>query len=66
MKMKIGLREKFLKVYANIPLKLRDETILLLGDEKKPITWDVAYLEVRENTEASKEILEGLKKLDLI
>ena len=64
--MKIGLREKFLKVYANVPLRLRDDAILLLGDEKKPITWDVAYLEVRENTEASKEILEGLKKLDLI
>ncbi len=64
--MKIGLREKFLKIYANMPLKLRDDAILLLGDEKKPITWDVAYLEVRANTEASKEILEGLKKLDLI
>ncbi|NQU77566.1 hypothetical protein HQ544_02610 [Candidatus Falkowbacteria bacterium] len=64
--METGLREKFLKVYANVPLKLRDGAILLLGDEKRPITWNVAYLEVRENTEASKEILEGLERLDLI
>ena len=64
--MEKGLRERFLKVYANVPLSIRDEIILLLGDEKKPVTWDVAYLEVRENTEASKEILQKLEKLDLI
>ncbi len=64
--MEEGLREQFLKVYANIPLNLRDETILLLEGEKIPITWNVAYLEVRGNTEAGKEILEKLKKMDLI
>ncbi len=64
--MEEGLREQFLMVYANIPLNLRDETILLLEGEKIPITWNVAYLEVRENTEVSKEILEKLKKMDLI
>lgn len=64
--MEKGLREQFLKVYANVPLSMRDEIILLLGDEKKPLTWDVAYLEVREKTEASKEILQKLKELDLI
>ena len=64
--MEKGLREQFLKVYANVPLNMRDEIILLLGDEKRPITWNVAYLEIRENTEASKEILEKLKKMDVI
>jgi len=64
--MKTGLREQFLRVYANTPLNLRDEIILVFGNEKKPITWDVAYYEVRANTEASKEILKKLKKLDLI
>lgn len=64
--LKIGLKEQFLKVYTNVPLNLRDEIILLIGNEEKPISWDVAYFEVRENTEASKEILEGLKELDLI
>jgi len=64
--MKKGLREQFLKVYANVPLSMRDEIILLLGDKKRPITWDVAYLEVREKTEVSKGILQELKDLDLI
>ena len=64
--MEKGLREQFLKIYANIPLNIRDEIILLLGKGKKPITWDVAFLEVREKTENSKEILQKLKDLELI
>lgn len=64
--LKIGLKEQFLQVYTNVPLNMRDEIILLIGKEKKPISWDVAFFEVREDTEASKEILKGLKELDLI
>ena len=64
--MEKGLREQFLKIYANVPLNIRDEIILLLGEEKKPITWDVAFLEIREKTEGSKEILQKLKELGLI
>jgi hypothetical protein len=58
------LRENFLKVYANIPLNLRDETILLFKD--KPITWNVAYVEVKANTDVSVDILKELKELNLI
>jgi hypothetical protein len=58
------LREKFLRTYANIPLNLREQTILLF--EEKPITWNVAYLEVKTNTEKSKEILKDLAQLELI
>lgn len=58
------LRENFLKTYANIPLNLRDEIILVFKD--KPLTWNVAYLEVKENSKASKEILQELYELKLI
>jgi len=58
------LREKFLKVYSNLPLKLRDEIILVLDDE--PITWRVAYLEVKNETKLGKEILKRLFKLKII
>lgn len=58
-------RERFLNTYANIPLKLRDSVILVL-DKKGPITWNVAYLEIRYNTELSKEILNQLNDLKLI
>ena len=60
-----GSREKFLKTYANLPLGIRQEIILVL-DEKGPITWDVAFIEVDNDTELSKTILEKLEKLQLV
>ena len=60
-----GTREKFLKIYANLPLGVRQEIILVLK-EKGPITWDVAFIEVDNDTELSKTILEKLEKLQFI
>lgn len=62
------LREKFLQVYANLPLSVRKEIILVLEENgnKQPITWQVAYLEVKNDTGKSKEILERLEKLKII
>jgi hypothetical protein len=59
------LREKFLKTYANIPLNIRDEIIIVL-DGKGPITWNVAYLEIKQNSESSELILTSLNELQLI
>jgi hypothetical protein len=61
-------RERFLKIYANLPLTLREETILLLEDGgiKKPLSWNVAYLEVKENTDFGTRILKELDELKLI
>jgi len=58
-------RERFLKLYANLPLNLRKETILVL-DEKGPITWDVAYLEVENKTKVGDIILNKLAEMDII
>lgn len=58
-------REKFLKVYANIPINLRKDIILVLK-EKGPITWDVAYVEIKNNTQLGKTILKKLEALGLI
>ena len=63
--MALGSREKFLKIYANLPLSVRSEIIAVLADGK-PITWDAAFLEVDNNTEQSIIILEKLEKLGLI
>ncbi len=60
-----NLRENFLKVYANVPINLRDEIILVL-DKGRTISWDVVFFEVKQNTEMSVEILKKLKELDLI
>lgn len=58
-------RKKFLKIYSNLPLGIRREIILVL-DDGRPITWDVAFIEVKENTLLSKIILEKLEKLEII
>jgi len=57
-------KEKFFKVYANLPLNLRDEIILVIDDE--PITWKVAYLEISNNTKLGEQILGKLEALKII
>lgn len=59
------MRENFLKVYANLPLNLRDEVVLVLPG-KGPITWNVAYVEIKEETKLSEEILRKLIELKII
>lgn len=58
-------KEKFLKIYSNLPLGIRQEIILVLEDGR-PITWDVAFVEVQANTPLSEEILNKLEKLKII
>lgn len=60
----MGDKERFLKIYSNLPLNLRKEIILVINDE--PITWNVAYLEIDNKTELSKKILKKLKEIGVI
>lgn len=59
------LRENFLRTYANIPINLRDSVILVLEDSG-PISWNVAYMEVKNNTDLSGKILKEMRLLKLI
>ena len=47
-------KERFLKIYANLPVNLRSEIIAVLPDVG-PITWNVAYLEISNDTELAKK-----------
>jgi len=58
------LKERFYKVYNNLPLGVRDEVILVVNDE--PITWKVAKLEIDNDTPLTKEILEKIASLEII
>lgn len=58
-------KERFFKVYSNLPLNLRREIILVLP-QKGPITWQVAYLEINNNTKLGDEILKKLTGLNII
>lgn len=57
-------KERFLKIYANLPLGVREEIILIF--EGKPLTWNAAYLEVNNNTKHSQEILKKLEELKIL
>jgi len=60
-----NLKQRFYKVFANLPLNLREEVILVL-EKRGPITWRVAYLEVDNETELGKIILQKLTELEII
>ena len=60
----MGLKERFLKVYSDLPLSLRKEIILILDEE--PITWNVAYVEVFNNNEKGDRILKKLDEMKII
>lgn len=55
---------KFLKIYANLPLNQRNEIIVVLGDEE--LTWNAAKIEIANDTEKGKEILEKLSLLGIL
>jgi hypothetical protein len=57
-------KERFLQIYANLPLNFRSEIIVVVDDE--PLTWNAARLEIENDTEKGKEILEKLVELEII
>ncbi|MBU3918911.1 hypothetical protein KKC63_03355 [Patescibacteria group bacterium] len=57
-------REKFLKVYYNLPLKIREELVYDL--DGKPLSWNAAYVEIKDKTEVGEMILSKLSELKII
>ncbi len=64
-KIRVNTREEFLRAYSNLPLSARKEIILVLKEEG-PVTWEVAYLEIKNNTPRGEKILEQLRELEII
>ena len=59
-----GYKERFYKVYENLPLGIREETVLVINGE--PVSWKVIKLEVDNDTPLSGEMLEKLVSLGFI
>ena len=59
------VKQSFYKVFSNLPLNLREEVILVLPNFG-PITWQVAYLEVDNDTSIGNTVLEKLSDLKII
>ena len=54
----MGKKERFLKIYANLPINLRNEIIYVLPDNR-PLTWNAAFIEVDNGTDLGKQILDN-------
>lgn len=57
-------KAKFLRAYANVPEKLRDDIVIAI--DQKPYTWNTAYLEIKENTQLGQKILKTLAEMGII
>ncbi len=57
-------KTQFLKVYANLPLGTRDEIVSVVDGEA--LTWKAAKLEIEQETEKGKQILETLTNLKIL
>jgi len=58
-------KQKFLKVYADLPLGLRSDIVAVLEGDG-PITWNTAYIEIDNDTEKGKAILNKLEQMEII
>ncbi|MBS3125372.1 hypothetical protein J4211_03925 [Candidatus Woesearchaeota archaeon] len=61
-------KDRFMKVYANLPENVRQEVIAVMkvGNIDKPFTWNSAYVEINNDTPLGKDVLKKLEKLELI
>ena len=57
-------RAKFIRIFANIPEDLRNDIIVVIN--KKPYTWNNAFLEIRDNTDLGQKILKVLEDMGII
>lgn len=57
-------RTLFLKIYANLPLGMRDEIVVVVDNE--PMTWNAVRLEVEQDTKKGQQALEILEKLGIL
>jgi hypothetical protein len=55
---------RFIRVYANLPIKLRDQIVVVIDD--KPMTWNAVYLELEQGTELGKKALQMLEEMEII
>ena len=57
-------KARFMKVYSDLPINIRREVISII--DKEPISWNVAFLEIKNETELGEKILNNLISLGFI
>ncbi|MBS3056196.1 MAG: hypothetical protein J4473_02045 [Candidatus Aenigmarchaeota archaeon] len=56
--------DRFIHVYVNLPFKVREEIVVVIDGE--PVSWSIAYQEIKHNTEKSKRIIKKLIRMGII
>lgn len=59
------LKHKFLKIFANLPVGVREEIVVHL-DKVGPMTWNACYIEVNNDTVLSEKILIELDEMKIL
>lgn len=57
-------KARFIKLYSDLPLKVRKEVISVVDDE--PITWNAAYIEIMNETILGEKVLKNLISYDIL
>lgn len=57
-------KEAFFKIYSSLPLEEREKVVIVIDNE--PISWNLAYQEIKNDTKRAHKILSILKKLEII
>ena len=57
-------REEFFKIYGNLPIEERNNIVAVIN--KEPISWNIAYLEIKRDTKLGKDILKTLKSIGIL
>jgi len=58
------LKSRFIKIYSNLPFKIRKEVIVVI--DTKPWSWDAAFSEVNNDTDLGGKILKKLEGLEIL
>lgn len=57
-------KEDFFKVYSNLPIEERNHVVVVIKEQ--PISWNLAYQEIKNETKLGQQILKILKELEII
>ena len=57
-------KEKFLKVFANLPEPEREQVIAII--DNKTYSWNIAFNEISNDTELGKKIIKKLEALEIL
>lgn len=58
-------KAKFIRIFANIPEKIRGEDIIVVIDNR-PYTWNAAAIEIKNDSELGKKIIKKLEQMEII